>query len=377
MKILHTADWHLGKVVNGFSRLDDQSYSLNLMLDEIADDDIDAIIMAGDLYDRVNPSQETLALANELITRIVDEMNIPLLMIAGNHDNPQLLEYGRPLFAKEQFYVEGQLKNDWKPVSIGPADFWLLPFADPETGRAIYGEDSIKDYEDLASYQVERIQSRMNPQRLNVLIYHGYIIYEHADSIVRSDSERPLAVGNADLIPAEIFSAFDYVALGHLHQGQKVMSEQIRYSGSPLKYSKSEAHHQKSYTLIDIDKNKLNIQKRPFKQKRDLKILKGYFKDVVQESSEDYVFIDLLDEHYVLDSMDRLQQAYPYLMGVSYIHRLLGEDHRQIFSKDRLEKKDLVGMFEDFYQHFHGHGMTEDQQSIVAESYLQVRKEEE
>lgn len=375
MKLLHTADWHIGKRVNGYDMLADQAYCLHRMCDQIADQNIDAAIIVGDLYDRVNPSQDSLALANDIMVRLVEELGIPLLVIAGNHDSPQLLDYGRPLLSKEQLYVAGTLKEDWTPVSIGPADFWLVPFSEVEVAQDFYGQEGWTTFADMAAYQIQHIQQHWDPSRLNILIYHGYVIHQTAESVEDSESERPLAIGTAEYIPVDVFEDFDYVALGHLHKAQQVKSDRVRYSGSPIKYSKSEAHHLKSYTLVDLTDQSIDIQAIPFAQRKDLKVLRGYFDDLLQDSSDDYVFIDLLDDHYHIQAMDRLQSAYPYLMGVSYVNRTISLKDDRLFTKEDVEKKDVVDLFEDFYNHCHGRTLTNKQKEKLTLLYQQLLKE--
>ena len=318
MRILHTADWHIGKIVNEFSMLEDQKAVLHALVDKVKELEVDVLIMAGDLYDRAIPPKEAVTLANSIFNRLIKEAGIPVLVIAGNHDSNERLQYGAELLAGSQLFIEGTVKKDVRKVTIDNVNFYLLPFADHVTIRQLFEDKEIRDLKDATRKQVESITSEMNLDEVNVLIAHGYIVNGVKESVEVSDSERPLSIGTAEYVDVNIFDDFDYVALGHLHKAQKVKSENVRYSGSPLKYSKSEVRHKKQFALLDIDKDTFNVEMIEIKTERDMKVLKGTFNELMADESEDYIFFELEDNNYVMDAMNQLRRRYPYAMGLQY-----------------------------------------------------------
>lgn len=352
MKFLHTADWHIGKIVNEFSMLEDQAFVLNQLVEDIKQMDIDAVIMAGDLYDRAIPPKEAVVLATTIFNRLVKEAGIPVLVIAGNHDSNERLEYGAELLSSSDLHIEGTVKETVRKVTIKDTNFYLLPFADHVTIRQLLEDDEIKDIQDATIKQIETIRQEMNPDEVNVLIAHGYVVNGGKESVEDSDSERPLSIGTAEYVDVDVFEAFDYVALGHLHKAQKVKHETVRYSGSPLKYSKSEVNHKKQYLIVDISKESTKVEPVEIRALRDMKTLRGTFSDLVTGESDDFIFFELEDDHYVMDAMNQLRRRYPYAMGLEYVYQKNERSTDQTEIKRTIEKKSMIELFEDFYNEY-------------------------
>lgn len=376
MRILHTADWHIGKIVNEFSMLEDQEIVLNALVDKVKELDVDVLIMAGDLYDRAIPPKEAVTLANNIFNRLIKEAGISVLTIAGNHDSNERLEYGSELLAGSQLYIEGIVKKDVRKVTIDNVNFYLLPFADHITIRQILEDETIKDLQDATRAQIESIKAEMNQDEVNILIAHGYVVNGAKESVESSDSERPLSIGTAEYVDVDLFDPFDYVALGHLHKAQKVKTERVRYSGSPLKYSKSEVRHKKQYVLLDIEKDSLEIEMLEVNPKRDMRILNGLFEDLMQGESEDYVFFELEDKNYVMDAMNRLRRRYPYAMGLVYTSQKERQESDQKSKQRAVEKKDLLELFSDFYSEYKQHTIDDKQKEAILETWSQAQKGE-
>ncbi|GAB2486717.1 exonuclease SbcCD subunit D [Alkalibacterium psychrotolerans] len=377
MKILHTADWHIGKIVNEFSMLEDQEEVLHKLVDDVKEMAIDVVIMAGDLYDRAIPPKEAVVLATTIFTRLVREAGIPVLAIAGNHDSNERLEYGAELLASSDLYIEGTLKKTVRKVTIKEANFYLLPFADHVTIRKLLEDDDIKNLEDATQKQIESIKEEMNFDELNILIAHGYVVNGGKESVEDSDSERPLSIGTAEYVNVELFESFDYVALGHLHKAQKVKTDRVRYSGSPLKYSKSEAKHKKQHLLVDVTKDTIEIEGLPTEPKRDLKVLKGSFDELMQGESEDYIFFELTDDHYVTDAMHQLRRRYPFAMGLEYTTRKERQSRETTRTHELAEQKNVLDLFDDFYEHFKDQPLDEDRKAVVNAIWETVERGEE
>ena len=369
LRILHTADWHLGKVVNEFSMIEDQRYYLNKLIDAVKDREIDVVIMAGDLYDRSLPPKDAVSLADEILTRFITELKIPVLVIAGNHDSNERIEFGSRLFIENQLHMEGTIKQNIRKVVIQNTNFYLVPFGDPAHVREVYQTPDIRTMEDVARYQIDSIKENMNLEECNILVGHSYVINGTADSVEGSDSERPLSIGTAEYIPVNIFEDFDYVALGHLHKPQKVKKESIRYSGSILKYSKSECSHKKQATLVDIDKEHLKLESIYIEPKRDMRILHGMFDDLMKDRSEDYVFFELEDTGIILDSMNRLRRHYPNAMGLEYTNHLEKESTILSHNQEDLKKYSLPDLFKDFYLEHTTNRLDEQDDTIINDAF--------
>ncbi|MDN6293337.1 MAG: exonuclease SbcCD subunit D [Lactococcus lactis] len=376
MRILHTADWHIGKIVNEFSMLEDQKAVLHALVDKVKELEVDVLIMAGDLYDRAIPPKEAVTLANSIFNRLIKEAGIPVLVIAGNHDSNERLEYGAELLAGSQLFIEGTVKKDVRKVTIDNVNFYLLPFADHVTIRQLFEDKEIRDLKDATRKQVESITSEMNLDEVNVLIAHGYIVNGVKESVEASDSERPLSIGTAEYVDVNIFDDFDYVALGHLHKAQKVKSENVRYSGSPLKYSKSEVRHKKQFALLDIDKDTFNVEMIEIKTERDMKVLKGTFNELMADESEDYIFFELEDNNYVMDAMNQLRRRYPYAMGLEYTAQKERKESSKKTKQEALEKKGLLELFDDFYSEYKQTSLDSNQKKAINKTWEDALKGE-
>lgn len=369
MRILHTADWHLGKIVNDYSMIEDQRHYLNKLIDHIKDKQVDAFIVAGDLYDRSLPSKEAVSLADEILTRIIEELQIPVLVTSGNHDSSERLEYGSRLLSTNHLYIEGTVKEATRKVTIQDTNFYLLPFTEPILMRQLVHDDSIRTMEDVTRYQIDKIKEDMDDTKVNILIAHGYVINGTPDSVEETDSERPLNIGTVEYIPSELLEDFDYVALGHLHKPQKVKHDKIRYSGSLLKYSKSESMHQKRVPLIDITKDQLEIEMVSVKPLHDMRILKGTFAELIKGSSTDYIFFELEDKDIILDPMNQLRRRYPNAMGLEYANRQEAISSKLNHTQNDLEQLSLTDLFADFYQEYTQSTLSEDDTTIINQAF--------
>lgn len=378
MRILHTADWHLGKVVNEFSMLDLQREYLTKLMDKIEELEVDVLIMVGDLYDRAIPPKEAVSLANEVFTKLTQELKIPVLVIAGNHDSNERLEYGSSLLSESNLHIEGTTKNFIRKVEIENTHFYLIPYDDHRNIRQIYELEGIKTPAEALEIQLNQIQKNWDPKATNILLYHGFMININSEeSLEESDSERPLSIGTVDFVSYELVSDFDYVALGHLHKAQKVGNERIRYSGSPLKYSKSEANHRKQNLLIDINKDYFDFEILEIPLSKDLRVIRGHFDEIIKEQSNDYIFFELEDKNYIVDAMNKLRQAYPYTMGLEYINQ---KEHDQLtlhHTKERIKESSLKELFGEFYEQNTGMPLNKKHEKAVIQSLEAIKAKED
>lgn len=379
MRILHTADWHLGKIVNEFSMLDDQEFILNQLIDILKEKNIDVLMMAGDLYDRSVPPKEAVTLLNKVLSRIKNELNIPILIIAGNHDSNERLEFGTTLLESGGLYIEGVFKPVTRKVTFDDVSIYMMPFADHVRVRHELGmESEIKNLEEAIQLQVENITNSddFDENQKNILMMHGYVINQTIDSIEESESERPLSIGTTEYVDASLLEKFDYVALGHLHKAQKVKRDTIRYSGSPLKYSKSEVNHHKKVVILDTE-NELSMEEVLLTPLRDMTVLKGDFEDLLTGESDDYVFIELENTSYVMDAMNRLRKKYPNAMGIEYINLRRKEESTQKQSTQDFRKLNVDELFKQFYENYREQALDKPREDIVHTILNELEKEED
>lgn len=379
MRFLHTADWHIGKIVHEQSMLADQAYILEQLIEQVEEYEVDAVLMAGDLYDRSLPPKEAVSLVNQTLSRLINELEVPVFIIAGNHDSNERIEYLSGVAEAKQLYMEGTLKAYTRKVSLKEADIYMMPYADHVLIRQALDQPEIRTIEEAVAAQVEQITSsdEFDRSRINMIMFHGYVISGSRTSLEESDSERPLSIGTAEWIDQSIFDAFDYVALGHLHKGQKVGSNRIRYSGSPLKYSKSEAAHQKKSFIIDIDRDSLEVTPVPLIPKRDMRIVRGAFDDLMQQDwSDDYIFIELTDDMFIQDAMSRLRGQFPQILGLEYVNLRADQSTYQTARSQDLKRQSIESLFSDFFEQYTEHTLDEPRREVVREIVRLVEQEE-
>ena len=322
MRLLHLADLHLGKRVHDFSMLEDQRYILNRILGIIEAERVDGVLAAGDIYDKTVPSAEAVRLFDDFITEIAGR-NIPVFLIGGNHDCAERISFGAKLFAKSGVYFAGGYRGRVEPVTCqdtyGKLDIYLLPFIRPVHVRQAFPDLSEK----IGSYQeaMQTVLSHIDLDRgrRNILVAHQFVT-----GAVQGGSEE-FQIGGLDNVDASLFDAFDYVALGHIHRPQKVGRETMRYAGTPLKYSFSEAAHQKAAVIVELrEKGDIEIREIPLLPLRDMRKLRGTYEELTRRSvyentnTEDYVQITLTDETDIFDAVGKLRVIYPNLMKMEY-----------------------------------------------------------
>lgn len=351
MKFLHTADWHLGKIVHQKSMIEDQAYILDELLEIIKKDKIKVLIIAGDVYDRFIPSVEAMKVLDQFLSKAISDFKLTIFLIAGNHDQGSRLDFVSNIVDASGLYIAGSATKECKKITLsdefGPLNFYLLPFFKPSFVKYECEADEVMDF-NSAMKQYLSFQD-IDYSKRNVLITHQFVAGKFA--VIESESEMPLSVGGSSQIGVDVFDGFDYVALGHLHAPQAIEKETIRYSGSILKYSLDEAFHKKSISIVNIkEKNNIHIQTIPLIPLRDVKIIKGYFSDIIHnhQPSLDYVGIELLDETMVFDAMERIRSIYPNALAINYTNNKQSETME--LNNVHLEQvKDPLTIFTDFY----------------------------
>ncbi|MCG3087717.1 exonuclease SbcCD subunit D [Sporosarcina cyprini] len=380
MKFFHTADWHLGKLVQGVYMTDGQRFVLRQFIDAIKEEKPDAVIIAGDLYDRAVPPTEAVNLLDEVLQEIVMELHTPVIAVAGNHDSPSRLHFGSDLLRKNGLYIVGRLAKQTTPFVLEDADgevhFHPVPFADPSVCRHFYEDDTIRDFNSAMKRIIEEIH--LAPDARHVLIGHAFVTPGGEEAENTSDSERPLSIGGAEYVSAELFKPFHYTALGHLHQAHFVGQEKIRYAGSPMKYSISEEHHVKGFYIVDMDgEGQVTVEKRELIPEKDLRTVKGTIDEILRhEPSEDFVFIQLQDETPVLYPMEKVRSVYPNAM---HIERALPKMAATIENRsaEMHSKPSDLDLFRVFYTEMKEAEADEETLSILANLLHDVMNKEE
>jgi exonuclease SbcD len=383
MKFIHTADWHLGKLVQGVYMTEDQRLVLQQLVDAAERERPDAVIIAGDLYDRAIPPTEAVELLGEIFEKIVIELNIPLLAISGNHDSPDRLDFATGIMEARGLHLVGQLKGTMKPVVLrdewGEVHFHLVPYADPAQVRFVFGEEEIRSHDDAMKAIAGRIEASMDRTARHVFVGHAFVTPGARPEENTSQSERPLSIGGAEYVHSEYFKAFHYTALGHLHQGHHVSDETIRYSGSPLKYSISEESHRKGYLIVEIDgAGTVTVDRRELRPLRDMRRVIAPIEEIEQHPvCDDYVFVTLLNDNPVLFPMEKVRAVYPNALHVERkVTVLAGQAADGTGERTARREADPVALFAAFYQEVKGVPLTEEKQRLFADAYADVLREE-
>jgi len=378
MRILHTSDWHLGRQFHNLSLLEDQRHVLDQIVAIVRDQQVDVVVVAGDIYDRSVPPAAAVELLDATVHRICHELQVPMILIAGNHDGPQRLAFASRQLAGAGLHVAGPLWEVPQPIILmgdtGEVAFYPVPYAEPARVRQVHGVE-VSSHDEAMACLLEQVRQDNGPERPCVVIAHCFLAGGEV-----SESERPLSIGGAEHVASQHFNDFSYTALGHLHGPQFRGTQQIRYSGSPLKYSFSEEHQRKAVTLVELDAHgKASVEQIPLLPLHDMRTLEGSLTELLEggvndPQREDYLLVRLTDTHAILDVMSKLREVYP---NVLHLERpgLMARGEGLEVSRDRLKKGELA-MFEDFFGQVSGEVLSEQQREIVSATIETLHREE-
>lgn len=368
MKILHTSDLHIGKRIHDFSMLEDQEHILNQILDITREEHPDAIILAGDIYDKTVPSAEAVKLFDDFLSRL-SRLGKAIFIISGNHDSAERIAFGRRIMEASKVYVAPVYNGHVEPVVLHEGDnevaFYLLPFIKPLVVQHFTEEDlELKTYNEAMQHVIGSLD--LDRSRKNVLITH-----QHITGAERSESEETL-VGGLENIDASVFEAFDYVALGHLHRPQYCSRETICYSGSPLKYSFSEVNDHKSVSIVDITPEGVAVSQRNLTPLRDWHDLRGTFDQLTDKAfyeecpyRNDYMRITLTDEEDVPDAMRRLQAIYHMLMELQYDNMRTRAGNVDIERPVNVQEMSPEELFSELFEKQNAQPLSDEQASYL------------
>jgi exonuclease SbcD len=380
MRFLHTADWHLGKLLHGEHLTDEQRGLLDQLCTIIEETSPDVVLMAGDVYDRSVPPSDAVELLDDALSQLVLELDTPVVVIAGNHDSPDRLEFGARILKEEGLHVFSKLTAEPRAVTIddehGPVHITGLPYAEPSQARHVFEESEIKTHDQVLAAQAEAARDRLPDDERSVAVAHVF-----ATGGALADSERPLAVGGAETVHASRFDGFDYVALGHLHRRQSVEAGRIEYSGSLMKYSFDETSHAKSVSLVEMDRaGTCTVDRISLEPNRDLRRVEGTLSEVQSgpdpdENGQDYIWVTLQDEGPVVDAMSRVRKTYPNALHVEHPTRVEGSSLGGLASE--LQSQSEHEVFEEFAAHVTGEEeLSDGHREALEEAFERLREEE-
>ncbi len=374
MKFIHTSDWHLGRQFHNVSLLDDQQAVLDQLIQYIENNPVDAVVVAGDIYDRSVPPTIAIELLNKVVKRICGELNTPMILISGNHDGAERLGFGSEQMKNAGLHIIVNFEDMLTPVvieteSAGQVAFYGMPYNDPEQVRFAY-QEPVSTHDQAHKLLAEKIAEQFQSEQRNVLISHCFV-----DGAIESESERPLSIGGSDRVSHEHFLNFDYVALGHLHQPQKKGEEYIRYSGSLMKYSFGEQNQKKGFTLVEIDQNGfVSAEHIDLAAPHEMRIVEGALEQVIEQGktdpkNEDYLLVRLMDKHAILNPMEKLRAVYPNVLHLEKPGMLIGVE--QEMAQAKLARSE-IDMFRDFFTEAQDSQLSQEQDQAISDIIKQL-----
>ena len=366
MKLIHLSDLHIGKRVNEYSMLEDQAYILLKIRGIIEEEKPDAVLIAGDVYDKSVPSAEAVQLLDDFLCALA-EKGQQVFLISGNHDSPERLAFGGRLMEASGIHMSPVYHGAVEPVYLedefGRVAIYLLPFVKPAHVRRYFPEETIESYTDAVRVAVRAMQADISVR--NVLVTHQFVT-----GAERSESEE-LSVGGSDNVDASVFDDFDYVALGHIHGPQKIGRETLRYCGTPLKYSFSEAKHEKSVTVVELKgKGDVTVRTIPLEPLHDMREIRGTYEELTEKSyyegtkTDDYLHITLTDEEDIIGAVDKLSVIYPNLMKLDYDNKRT-RLQQGVGEAEKVEQKSPIQLFAELYEKQNNQPMSEEQTAFV------------
>ena len=376
VKFLHTADWHIGRKLQGKDLLEDQQVVLDNLIIEMKKINPDFLIIAGDLYDRSVPSKEATTLLQELLVKINIECNIPIFAISGNHDSRERLAIGEAWFSKHKFYLHTRLDQSFDKITFEDTDIYLLPYFEPFEAREHFEDATLTTHNSATKRVIDEIYKNIDMSKTNILVAHTFV-----SGGLETDSEREISVGTVENVAVEIFERFDYVALGHLHNPNAIKEERIKYSGSPMAYSFSEATQTKGMRLVELSKEIFTEEFISLEQNRKLHNISTTYEEVFTkvfqqnfDCKNDYFSMELSGMEGVTDPLPRIKEYYPNTLILKQ-KRNNNSDSEIKFDKEMLTKSPLE-LIEGFYNEQTGSELTVGQKRVLVNIIDKVNQDE-
>ena len=380
MRFLHTADLHIGKRVNEFSMLEDQEYILRQILKTADKEQVEAVLIAGDVYDKQVPSAEAVRLFDWFLTQL-NSRKLPVFVIGGKHDSVERLSFGAQIMEESGVYLTQSYDGKVVPVRLedeyGPVNLWMLPFLKPAMVKRFFPEQDIVTYQDALETVIGNME--LNREERNLLIAHQFVTGAVTGG---SEDSVEVFVGGVENVDASVFADFDYVALGHIHRAQSAGGEQIRYSGTPLKYSFSEIRHEKSVTIAELkEKGSLTVHQEPLKPLHDMREIRGSYEELVLRENyqgtdlEDYLHVILTDENDIPDVIGRLRSIYPNIMKLDYDNQRTRRN-QELMKEEAAVEQSPMELLGQFFLQQNNQEMSPEQTEYARTLMETIRKEE-
>ena len=376
MRVIHTADLHLGRTLHGASLLDDQAHLLSQFIDLAKQEKPDVIIVAGDVYDRAVPPVEAVQLLDDTLHGLVAGIRVPVIVIAGNHDGPGRISFASRLLAGQGLHIMGGYVRDPSCVIVedrhGPVRIYALPYAEPAVVRHCLGRQDVDSHQMAMQCSVEGVWQQHPKGQRAVAVAHCFV-----NGGRECESERPISIGGVGSIDPRVFDGFNYVALGHLHRPQTCDGSRAWYSGSLMRYSFNEVDHDKAVLLIDIDaRGQCSVQQVQLVPRRQVRRIEGHFEQIIADAvgdpaPGDYLMVTLLDQGPIFDAMGKLRMAYP---NVLHVDRPALTPSSSGVPKVDHRKMDETRLFDAFFKDVTGEQLTSEQSAALAAVVEQVRR---
>jgi len=376
MRFLHTADWHIGKKLHGYDLIPEQEEAYQQIKAIALAEKVDAVVIAGDLYDRALPSEEAVTALTKMLVDLNRQEKFPLLAISGNHDSAVRLGYGQEWFASTDFFLRTKLGDALRPITLGDTQFFLLPYFEPVQARQLFDDDQLRTVNQAMERLVAAMQEQFDPAKKHVLIAHFF-----AAGSQHTDSETQVQVGGLNAVPVDMLAPFDYVALGHLHRKEALQNEPtVKYSGSPLKFSTSEASDTKGVWIVDTDTTPVTVTFKPLKPWHDLVVLEDSFDHLMDRehdypvTKEDFVAVNLTDTTPITNVMQRLKARFPRVIELNRVNQL---DVTPTELDVQQVQQDPLTLLTTFFEQVTQHPLSDQQQEWARKALQTAEKEED
>ncbi len=383
MRILHLADLHLGKILQEQSLLEDQEYMLNEIINIIKEENIQAVLISGDVYDRSVPPADAVNLLDDFLKKLIKELKIKVFIISGNHDSKDRLGFGSKIFEDDGLYIESRYNGTLRKVELedefGKLNIYMLPFIKPIEVRQFFEEELENNYNTAINKIISK--ENINTKERNIIMVHQFVT-AGANEPERTESE-VLTLGGIENVDVSNFDSFDYVAIGHVHRPQRIGRDTARYAGTMLKYSFSEIRDSKSVPIIDIkEKGNININLVPLEPLRDMRQIEGPIEELLKKenyetgNTDDYIKAIITNEEPVFDAIGQIRRIYPNTLKLEVRNSKTANGiQEQELNLENLKKKSELELFNDFYKFQNNVDLDENQKKIIEEVIAEVKNE--
>lgn len=383
MRILHLADLHLGKILQEQSLIEDQKYMLNEIIDIIEKEKIEVVLISGDIYDRSIPPVEAVNLLDGFLKKLAKDLKVKIFIIAGNHDSKERLNFGSKIFEDDGIYIETKYSGNLRKVDLsdefGKINIYMLPFIKPVEVKQFFNEDLENNYNTAINKIIEKEQ--IDTKERNIILVHQFVT-AGTNEPERTESE-VLTLGGIENVDVSNFNNFDYVAIGHVHRGQRIGRDTARYAGTMLKYSFSEAKDNKSVPIVEIkEKGNINVKLIPLKPLRDMREIKGPLEKLLSKeiyaqcNTDDYIRAIITNEEPVYDAIGKIRRVYPNTLKLEIRNsKTINDEEIQNLNIEKLKRKSELELFEDFYKSQNTVELDEKQKSIMQKIIEEAKNE--